>query len=69
MLFRSDSLSDAGIVETSRGARGQVEVALTRPAETERFLREVSPSLADRLVDRFVGLVDGGRYGAADADD
>ena len=64
-----DSLSDAGVVETERGARGRVEVSLARPEETERFLREVSPSLADRLVDRFVRLVDGSRYGVADADD
>jgi len=64
-----DSLSEAGVVETHRGARGRVEVTLARPEETERFLREVSPSLADRLVDRFVNLVDGAGYGAADADD
>jgi predicted transcriptional regulator len=64
-----DSLSEAGIVESRRGDRGRVDVTLARPEETERFLREVSPSLADRLVDRFVTLVDGGGQGVADADD
>jgi predicted transcriptional regulator len=59
-----DSLSDAGVVETARGARGRVEVTLARPEETDRFLRRVSPSLSNRPVT----VVDGPGY-AADADD
>jgi len=64
-----DSLAEAGIVETERGEHGRVEVTLARPEETERFLREVTPSLSDRLVDRFVRLVDDGLHGGAEADD
>jgi len=67
--WQLDSLSDAGVVETSRGTGGRVEVTLARPEETERFLREISPSIADRLVDRFVRLADDGLYGATSADD
>jgi predicted transcriptional regulator len=58
-----DSLSDAGVVETSRGARGRVEVSLARPAETDRLRREVAPPFAER-----VPAGDGG-YGVVDADD
>lgn len=58
-----DSLSDAGVVETSRGARGRVEVSLARPAETDRLRREVAGSFTGR-----VPAGDGG-YGVADADD
>jgi len=61
-----DTLADAGIVDQSYGDRGQVEVALTRPEETIRFLEAVTPSLADTLVDRFVRLVDGGHRNPAD---
>lgn len=60
-----DALVDAGVVETTRGDRRRVEASLARPVETAEFLREVTPSLADRLVDRFTRLVDG----VAEADD
>jgi predicted transcriptional regulator len=59
-----DSLSDAGVVETSRGARGRIEVSLARPAETDRLRREVAPSFAGRAAP-----ADDGGYGVADADD
>jgi predicted transcriptional regulator len=63
-----DTLEDAGIVARSYGDRGQVEVGLTRPEETLELLRTVTPSLADRLVDRFMRLVDAGLHddGAAE---
>lgn len=60
------SLVDAGVVQKSYGRHGRVELALERPAETERLLERVTPSLSDRLVDRFARLVDGGL--AADDD-
>ncbi|MFB6196056.1 MAG: winged helix-turn-helix transcriptional regulator [Haloplanus sp.] len=63
-----DSLEGAGIVETTYGDRGQVEVTLTRPAETQRLLRRVTPSFSDRLVDRFMRLVDTGFHGTADGE-
>jgi predicted transcriptional regulator len=58
-----DTLEDAGIVGRSYDDRGRVEVELTRPAETVEFLRVVTPSLSDRLVDRFMRLVDAGLHG------
>jgi predicted transcriptional regulator len=58
-----DSLADADIVDRSYGDRGQVEATLTRPEETVQCLEAVTPSLADRLVDRFIRLVDDGLYG------
>lgn len=58
-----DTLEDAGIVERSYDDRGRVEVALTRPEETVAFLRAVTPSLSDRLVDRFMRFVDAGLHG------
>ncbi|MFB6101345.1 MAG: winged helix-turn-helix transcriptional regulator [Haloplanus sp.] len=64
-----DYLEDAGIVDTSYGERGRVEVTLTRPSETARFLREVTPSLSDKLVDRFMRFVDTGLHGSADGNE
>jgi predicted transcriptional regulator len=60
-----DSLSDAGVVETERGARGRVEVSLARPAATDRLRREVAASVAGRAATP----VDDGGYGVADGDD
>jgi predicted transcriptional regulator len=57
------TLEDAGLVEKDYGERGRVELTLARPEETEALLRDVSPSLPDRLVDRFTKLVDAGLYG------
>ncbi|WP_251343460.1 winged helix-turn-helix transcriptional regulator [Haloplanus halophilus] len=59
-----DTLEDAGVVERSYGDRGRVEVSLTRPSETVALLQAVTPSLSDRLVDRFMRLVDAGLHGA-----
>ena len=60
VAWHVSSLADAGLVEKSYGSRGQVVVESVRPEETRRLLREVRPSLAGRLVDRFTRLVDGG---------
>lgn len=58
VAWHVSSLDDAGVVEKSYGDRGQVVVELVRPDATRRLLGEVTPSLADRLVDRFTRLVD-----------
>ncbi|WP_324664434.1 winged helix-turn-helix transcriptional regulator [Haloarcula sediminis] len=60
VAWHVSSLADAGVVEKSYGDRGRVVVELVRPEETRRLLGEVTPSLADRLVDRFTRLIDGG---------
>jgi len=58
VAWHVSSLAEADLVEKSYGDRGRVVVELTRPAATRRVLTEVTPSLADRLVDRFTRLVD-----------
>ncbi|TKX37133.1 ArsR family transcriptional regulator [Halorubrum sp. CGM5_25_10-8B] len=50
------SLSDAGIVTKSDDR--PMTIALTRPDHTAELLEVVSPSLPDRLVDRFIRTVD-----------
>jgi len=60
VAWHVSSLADAGVVEKSYGERGRVVVELDRPDETRRLLGDVTPSLADRLVDRFTRLVDEG---------
>ena len=60
-----DSLSAAGIVETSRGDRGRIEVTLARPDGTDRLVRVVSPPIAGWPA----AHADGVGYGVADADD
>jgi predicted transcriptional regulator len=62
-----DTLEDAGVVERSYGDRGRVEVTLARPEATVRLLERVTPSLSDRLVDRFMRLVDAGFHGGDEA--
>jgi len=60
IAWHVSSLDEAGVVEKAYGDRGQVVVSLVRPAATRRLLGEVTPSLANRLVDRFTRLVDEG---------
>ncbi|MFC6976781.1 winged helix-turn-helix transcriptional regulator [Halomicroarcula sp. GCM10025709] len=62
--WQVSSLRDAGIVEQQYGERGRAVVSLTRPDETQRLLQEVTPSLSDRLVDRFTRLVDASLAGS-----
>jgi len=50
------TLTDAEVVDKSEDR--PMTVTLARPVETAALLDEVSPSLPDRLVDRFVRTVD-----------
>jgi len=59
VAWHVSSLEEAGVVEKSYGARGRAVLELARPDATRRLLGEVTPSLADRLVDRFTRFVDG----------
>lgn len=53
-----DRLIAQNIVEKHRDSRNHVSLELANPADTARLLREVQPSLPERLVDRFSRLVD-----------
>jgi Uncharacterized protein conserved in archaea len=59
VAWHVSSLADAGVIEKSYGDRGRVVVEMIRPEETRRLLDEVTPSLTDRLIDRFTRLVEG----------
>jgi predicted transcriptional regulator len=52
------TLVDAGVVEKEYDIQGRAHVRLTRPERTRTLLGEVTPSLPDRLLDRFTRLVD-----------
>jgi len=52
------TLVDADVAEKCYDEHGRSHIRLTRPDETRRLLDEVTPSLPDRLVDRFTRLVD-----------
>ena len=54
--WHASTLADAGIVE--RSADRPVSLTLARPDRTAELLDTVSPSLPDRIVDRFVRTVD-----------
>lgn len=54
-----DHLIEQGLAEKRRDERDRVTLALSRPATTASALREIEPSLPERLVDRFTRLVDG----------
>lgn len=56
IAWHVSNLVDAGIVEKS--ADRPMTVALARPDRTAELLDVVSPSLPDRIVDRFVRTVD-----------
>ncbi|MFC7166991.1 winged helix-turn-helix transcriptional regulator [Halospeciosus flavus] len=53
-----DRLVERDLVEKRRDERNRVTLALTRPAETATLLDVISPSLPERMVDRFERLVD-----------
>lgn len=57
------TLEEAGVAEKVYDEHGRAHVRLTSPDETRRLLDEVSPSLPDRLVDRFTRIVDRSFYG------
>ncbi len=50
------TLADHGVIERSEGR--PMTVALTDPDRTARLLESASPSLPDRVVDRFIRTVD-----------
>ncbi|WP_281193369.1 helix-turn-helix domain-containing protein [Halorubrum sp. F4] len=56
IAWHVSNLVDAGIVEKSSDR--PMTVALARPERTAELLDVVSPSLPDRIVDRFVRTVD-----------
>lgn len=51
-------LTDHGLVEKRYDERGRVELHLVDPERTGRLLSRVTPTAPDRLVDRFMRLVD-----------
>ena len=53
-----DHLVEQEVVEKRRDARNRVTLVLARPEPTGRLLQEITPSLPERLVDRFTRLVD-----------
>lgn len=52
------NLTDQGLVEKRYDERGRVELHLVDPERTGRLLSRVTPTAPDRLVDRFMRLVD-----------
>ncbi len=52
-------LAEQELVEKRKDERGRVLLSLTHPERTARLLRRTSPSFPDRMVDRFMRLVDG----------
>lgn len=53
-----DRLIEQDIVKKRRDTRNRVTLVLARPEATGQLLREITPSLPDRLVDRFTRLAD-----------
>ena len=53
-----DHLTEQGLVRKERDERNRVTLVLERPAATAELLGEITPSLPERLVDRFTRLVD-----------
>ena len=53
-----DHLLECELVEKQYGERNRVTLHLANPERTGKLLARVTPSVADRLVDRFTRLVD-----------
>lgn len=53
-----DHLINQDLVEKQRDRQNHVTLVPTRPQRIARLLRDVEPSLPDRLVDRFTRLID-----------
>lgn len=53
-----DNLVESEIVEKQRNDQNHVTLALCQPEETATLLGEITPSLPDSMVDRFVRLFD-----------
>jgi predicted transcriptional regulator len=56
--WQLDRLVEQDLLEKRYDERGRVRLVLVDPAETERLLGEIAPSIADRMADRFVRLTD-----------
>jgi predicted transcriptional regulator len=63
VAWHVSTLVEAGVAEKCYDERGRVRLCLHDPDELCRLLEEISPSLPDRLVDRFTRLVDASFYG------
>jgi predicted transcriptional regulator len=63
VAWHVSALVEADVAEKCYDERGRVRVCLQRREEVYDLLDEISPSLPDRLVDRFTRLVDAGFYG------
>lgn len=57
LQWHLDRLVEAELVE-KRHVKSGIVLEPVRPAETRRLLEEITPSVGDRLVDRFVSMVD-----------
>jgi predicted transcriptional regulator len=53
-----DHLLEQDLVEKRRDERGRVTLVVAAPTETVAVLEEITPTLPDRLLDRFTRLVD-----------
>ena len=56
--WHAEHLIEQDVVVKRRDERNHVTLALVRPAETSRLLREVTPSSPALMVDRFMRLTD-----------
>lgn len=52
------NLTDKNVVEKRRDSHNRVTLVLVRPVETAALIDEITPSLPERMVDRFTRLVD-----------
>lgn len=53
-----DHLTEQALVRKDRDERNRVTLVLERPAATAELLEAITPSLPERMVDRFTRLVD-----------
>jgi len=58
LAWHCDRLAERDLVAKRRDEAGRVTLAPARPEPTARLLTAVSPSLPERLTDRFTRLVD-----------
>ena len=56
--WHADHLTEQDVIVKERDERNHVTLALVRPTETARLLREVTPSSPVLMVDRFTRLTD-----------
>ncbi|AAV44641.1 MULTISPECIES: winged helix-turn-helix transcriptional regulator [Halobacteriales] len=53
-----DHLTEQNLIEKHRDVNNHVTLVAAERTETARLLEEISPSLSDRMIDRFTRLVD-----------